>query len=156
MHKNANNKIFKTISEDSPLYTYLATKEETSASIGVTVDTVRKPNFVDLGIGHKRAKVLLINPPRCVTEGKPKLCVPPPSIAYIAAYLREVGINVELLDCIIEGWNHEELIDEINGVHTYGMSDEAVADYLSESKPDIIGLSLVFSQDLRNICKISS
>jgi radical SAM superfamily enzyme YgiQ (UPF0313 family) len=155
MHKNANNKIFKTISEDSPLYTYLATKEETSASIGVTVDTVRKSNFVDLETWHKNTKVLLINPPRCVTEGKPKLCVPPPSIAYIGAYLREVGINVELLDCIIEGWNHEELIDEINGVHTYGMSDEAIADYLAESKPEIIGLSLVFSQDLRNICKIS-
>ena len=155
MHKNANNKIFKTIPKDSPLHSYLATKEETSASIGVVADMVPRPNFVNLGTEHKNAKVLLINPPRCVTEGKPKLCVPPPSIAYIAAYLREVGINVELLDCIIEGWNNEELIDEVNEVHTYGMSDEAVADYLAESRPEIIGLSLVFSQDLRNVCKIS-
>ena len=28
MHKNAKNKIFKNISKDSPLYSYLATKEE--------------------------------------------------------------------------------------------------------------------------------
>ena len=35
------------------------------------------------------------------------------------------------------------------------MSDDDIACYLLESKPDIIGLSLVFSQDLRNIGKIS-
>ncbi len=155
MHKNANNKILKNIPKKSPLYSYLVTKEETSDFIGAAVATVQGPNFVDLDTDRKNAKVLLINPPMCIPKGMPKRCIQPAAIAYIAGYLREVGIEVGLLDCIIEGWSHEELIDERNEIYTYGMSDEAVADCLAESKPEIIGLSLTFSQDLKNLCKIS-
>jgi len=156
LHKNAKNKIFKNISKNSPLYSYLATKEETGNFIGLTPTSAGDPDFVSLEVDYtKSPKVLLINPPRDIPEGSLKLCIPPPSIAYVAAYLREVGIQVELLDCIIEGWDTEELVDEVNRIHTFGMSDEAIADYLSESKPDIIGLSLVFSQDLKNLCNVT-
>jgi radical SAM superfamily enzyme YgiQ (UPF0313 family) len=144
------SKISKNIPKNSPLYSYLATKGETGGSI-----LTQAPNFVDLDTDHKNAKVLLINPPVCITKGHWKRGIQPAAIAYIAGYLREVGIEVGLLDCIIEGWSHEELVDERNEICTYGMSDEAVADYLAESKPGIIGLSLVFSQDLKNLCKIS-
>ena len=154
MSKKAH-KISENIPKESPLYSYLATKEETGDPVGMAVASVQGPNFVDLNNDYKNSKVLLINPPMCSPQGLTKKGIPPAAIAYIAATLREVGIEVELLDCIIEGWGNEELIDEKNGIYTYGMSDEAVADYLAESKPGIIGLSLIFSQDLRNLCKIS-
>mgnify|MGYP000013951269 CR=1 FL=1 len=150
-----NKEILRNIPEDSPLYKYLVNKAETSNFIGATAPTVKPPLFVDLPHYSKNAKVLLINPPMCIPSGMPKRCLQPAAIAYIGGFLREVGIDVELLDCIVEGWSNEELIDEKNEIYTYGLSDEAVADYLAESKPDIIGLSLIFSQDLRNICKIS-
>jgi len=149
------HKISANIPKKSPLYSYLATKEETGDSVGIAAASVQWPSFVDLNIDYKNSKVLLINPPMCLPSGMTKKCIPPAAIAYVAASLREVDIEVELLDCIIEGWGNEELIDEKNGIYTYGMSDEAVADYLAESKPGIIGLSLIFSQDLRNLCKIS-
>ncbi|MBT6601625.1 MAG: hypothetical protein HOB32_08240, partial [Nitrospina sp.] len=154
MSKKAH-KISDNIPKDSPLYSYLVTKEETGVSVGLSATLVQEPNFVDLNTDYKNSKVLLINPPMCSPKGLTKKGIPPAAIAYVAGSLREVGIEVELLDCIIEGWCNEELIDEKNEIYTYGMSDEAVADYLAESKPGIIGLSLVFSQDLRNLCKIS-
>ena len=140
------------ISKDSPLYSYLATKEETGNFIGLTPTSAGDPDFVDLEVDYTISpKVLLINPPRDIPEGSLKLCIPPPSIAYVAAYLKEVGIQVELLDCIIEGWDTEELVDEVNRIHTFGMSDEAIADYLSESKPDIIGRDQILRVHMKKV-----
>jgi len=152
-----NKKILENVPEDSPLYSYLANKVETSDFLGSQnkAPLLKEPLLIDLTHYNQAAKVLLINPPICVPNGMPKRCLQPAAIAYIGGFLREAGINVELLDCIVEGWTNEELIDEKNGIYTYGMSDEAVADYLAESKPDIVGLSLIFSQDLRNLAKIS-
>ena len=60
-------------------------------------------------------------------KGMLKRCIQPAAIAYIGGYLRSVGIKVELLGCIIEGWSHEELVDENNSIYTYGMSDDDMA-----------------------------
>ena len=117
MSKKAH-KISENIPKDSPLYSYLVTKEETGLSVGLSAASVREPNFVDLNTDYKNSKVLLINPPMCAPNGMTKRSIPPAAIAYVAGSLREVGIEVELLDCVIEGWGHEELIDEKNERYT--------------------------------------
>mgnify|MGYP004007862915 FL=1 len=115
MSKKAH-KISDNIPKDSPLYSYLVTKEETGVSVGLSATLVQEPNFVDLNTDYKNSKVLLINPPMCSPKGLTKKGIPPAAIAYVAGSLREVGIEVELLDCIIEGWCNEELIDEKNEI----------------------------------------
>lgn len=146
-----NRELLKNIPKDSPLYTYLITKEETSR-IRTTISNV---HFANLPHWVEDPKVLLVNPPMCIPGGMPKRCLPPAALAHIAAVLREMDIKVELLDCIVEGWETEVLIDEKNDIYAYGMSEEAFAEYLLDSKPDIIGMSLVFSQDLKNMCKLT-
>ena len=58
------HKISANIPKKSPLYSYLATKEETGDSVGIAAASVQS-NFVDLNTDHKNSKVLLINPPMC-------------------------------------------------------------------------------------------
>jgi hypothetical protein len=58
MSKKAH-KISENIPKESPLYSYLATKEETGDPVGMAVASVQGPNFVDLNTDYKNSKVLL-------------------------------------------------------------------------------------------------
>ena len=81
------HKISKNIPKDSPLYSYLVTKEETGDPVGLSAASVQGANFGDLNNDHKNSKVLLINPPMCSPKGMTKKGIPPAAIAYIAASL---------------------------------------------------------------------
>lgn len=147
MKKKAN------LTDNNPLAVYLSAKKETNNKF---VPLKKAPEFVLLP--HKvnaNPKVLLINPPLCIPAGQPKRCIPPSAITYIGGYLRSVGVHVELLDCIIEGWDNEVLVDTENKIYVYGMSENAIEEYLLKSNPDIIGISLLFSQDLVNAFNVA-
>ena len=141
-----------SLPDDNPLIAYLAQKAETNKA----VVPQREKKLVKLA-AHTNSdpKVLLINPAMCIPVGQPKRCIPPAAISYIGGYLRSVNINVELLDCIIAGWAEEKLLDPENEIYVYGMSDAAMEKYLQKSKPDIIGISLTFSQDMANAYSIA-
>ena len=137
---------------NNPLRTYLSEKPES----GTNPAKKKNPNLVPLKYSYpSNPKVLLINPPLCIPPGQIKRCIPPMGITYIGAYLRSVGIQVQLLDCIIEGWGNEELINSENNIYSYGLPPKAIERYLLNEKPDIIGLSHTFSQDIIHIYRIA-
>ena len=92
-------------------------------------------------------KVLLISPPGKITiteEGsrERKLAVPPLGLASLAACLLKEGIDVEILDVMIEGYDNEQTSGR---QIIYGLSDENVCERIRKFDPDLIGVSCLFS-----------
>lgn len=105
-------------------------------------------------------KVMLINPPGKIaitSQGsrERKLAVPPLGLAYLAASLARAGIEVDILDVLIEGYENEQLADN---TITYGLSESDIRKRIREFNPDMIGVSCLFSnrgEDALNLCKIA-
>lgn len=93
-------------------------------------------------------KVLLINPPgKCYLKkdgslGERKHCTPPLGIAYLAANLLRNSYEVEVLDILAEGYHNEQFKDPFI---IYGLDLDVVIERVKRAKPDLIGLSLLFS-----------
>lgn len=105
-------------------------------------------------------KILLISPPGKITvtsEGsrERKLAVPPLGLGYLAANLRNAGYDVEILDCLIEDYYHEQH----NGNEIiYGLDPQNIFQRIADNNPDLIGVSCLFSnrgQEALNICRIA-
>jgi anaerobic magnesium-protoporphyrin IX monomethyl ester cyclase len=129
---------------DSTLRTYLAQKDETAR----TPLARRRPKLAP----YRRIpnpKTLLVMPPMCLYEGAIKRVVPPLGLCYIAAALEQQGLDVTILDCIVEG------VDEVEctgpGVWRFGMSDERFANFIREHDFDVVGLSMIYSSDLPHL-----
>ncbi|MCX7050194.1 MAG: radical SAM protein [Candidatus Sumerlaeota bacterium] len=89
-------------------------------------------------------KVLLINPPAVVKPSRLEdLGAFPLGLAYIAATLEAGGLEVEILDCFIEGFDERRAIE--NGLIRIGISDEAILAAVARSAPELIGVSIPFS-----------
>jgi anaerobic magnesium-protoporphyrin IX monomethyl ester cyclase len=106
-------------------------------------------------------KVLLINPPGVVflfPDGRPahrKHCTPPLGLAYLASSARAAGFEVEVLDILAEGYAFEEL-RESERVVVYGLPLDKVIERVRAAKPDIIGMSVLFSSSAAEALKICS
>lgn len=93
-------------------------------------------------------KVHLINPPGRVfvyPDGTPahrKHCTPPLGLAYLAAVLLQHDYRVEATDMVAEGYNQE--VVESTFIR-YGLSDEEMIARLEASQPDLVGISVLFS-----------
>ncbi len=55
-------------------------------------------------------RVLLINPPYPRLEKEPKSACPPLGLAYMAGALETHGHEVQIMDCVIEGYETESVI----------------------------------------------
>lgn len=99
---------------------------------------------------HNKAiqKTLLVNPPNTafiqeesgnINFGK----IFPLGLAYIAGYLDSLGYSVEVLDASAEGFDHRERIDREHV--RVGLSDEALRDRIKKIRPDMVGISNLFS-----------
>lgn len=105
-------------------------------------------------------KILLIEPPVTrpadFTAKKTRIgIVPPLGLAYIAAVLEKNNFEVKIIDCLMEG--SIEGIPYQNDQTRYGLSDEEIRQKISEFKPDIVGVSCLFSAkvyDMLNLCRI--
>jgi len=93
-------------------------------------------------------KVLLINPPgRCLIgrDGKiieRKHCHPHLGLAYLAASLLKFNYQVEVIDMLAEGYEQERYTDHF--VY-YGLNFEETIERIRKSDPDMIGVSILFS-----------
>lgn len=105
------------------------------------------------------SKVLLINPPGKVyvlPDGTPahrKHCTPPLGLAYIAANLLQNGYEVQVMDILAEGYKNEIFK---NHSILYGLSTEDILARIAKAKPDIIGISVLFSfliMEVVEVCK---
>lgn len=102
-----------------------------------------------------KTKVMLIFPPFSQPKNSKKRCLVPLGLAYIGAYLEEKGIQVKILDSVVEGYN-TDLIK--NDTRTFGLSLEEIAGEIQEFAPEVLGVSCLMTQQRNNafaICQIA-
>lgn len=105
-------------------------------------------------------KILLIAPPISrpmdISSKVVRIAlVPPLGLAYIASVLEKDGLEVQILDALLEGHTDEPKI--IGNKIRYGLSDEEIKNKIIEFKPDLVGVSCLISnnyKDSHNICRI--
>tara|TARA_B100001250_G_scaffold363257_1_gene342500 strand:- start:941 stop:2545 length:1605 start_codon:yes stop_codon:yes gene_type:complete len=71
----------------------------------------------------------------------------PLGLGYLAAYLEKFDFEVKILDCYAEKKKQTIIGDKIRN----GMTDEEIREYVLEYKPDLIGISQMFSY-LEPVC----
>lgn len=98
-------------------------------------------------------KILLINPPRNLKNPKRQFIAPPLGLAYLAAYLRERGFVVELIDAVAEGFQEVEALD--NGVFKCGLSLKDLGIRIHNFNPDVVGVSCMFTPRFNNAVEIA-
>lgn len=97
-------------------------------------------------------KILLINPPGKVyiyADGSPahrKHCSPPLGLAYLAAHLLQADYQVSVLDALADGYNEEFF--EVPYLY-YGLRNEQIIERVRAENPDVIGISVLFSNIFR-------
>ena len=134
---------------DNELRSYLSNKRETGNG-GNLLD----PSYHNFSIGFsENIRVSLVSPAITIPKGMAKRCIPPLGLSYIAAYLEKKSIDVQMFDCVVEGYNHEVYSE--GDLMTYGMPVEKAAKTILKQNPDIIGMSVLFSTDLDNLFKLS-
>jgi radical SAM superfamily enzyme YgiQ (UPF0313 family) len=98
--------------------------------------------------------IMLINPRGKVyilPDGTPahrKHCTPPLGLAYLAANLLKNGYAVNAVDMIAEGYDNEVFEEPFI---VYGMSIEEILARIEKAKPDIIGISVLFSFVIKEV-----
>lgn len=94
---------------------------------------------------------MLVYPPFSQPVDSKKRCLVPLGLAYIAAYLRNHGVEVAILDCVVEGYEH----DEINGkVRTFGLPWEEIKKRIKRYRPQFVGVSCLMTAQRHNALKI--
>jgi len=93
-------------------------------------------------------RVLLIAPPlftfRSPRDVNP---VPPMGLGYLASVVERMGIEVNILDCLLRGWNNEEDVNDL--IVRVGLPDSAIVEHIRAFNPDIIGISCQFSRQYK-------
>ncbi len=106
---------------------------------------------------RKIKKILLINPPRVIFRGQERKRVDfPMGLGYIGAMLKLEGYEVIGLDVLLEGYYEEESLS--NNRLRFGLSDDKIKQQMSEIKPDVVGVSNMFSSGEREalrMCEIA-
>ena len=102
-------------------------------------------------------KILLIYPPATLSKIDPTSpgAIPPLGLAYIAAYLRENGYNVEILDALGEGIELRASNAEFTRI---GLSDKQIKRRIETVSPDIVGISCHFTayaSDAHQVARIA-
>ncbi len=85
---------------------------------------------------------MFIFPPTRARAETIKICMPPLGVAYLAAAVKD-RCDVEIIDASIEGAQNEEVIEE--GFILYGLSYDEIIDRVAKFKPDMVGITCLFS-----------
>lgn len=96
-------------------------------------------------------KILLIQSPFTVLRTETKKCHPPLGLAYLAAVLKE-NHEVLILDALAEGYEREEVIDK--KYLRYGLPFEEIKKKIAGFRPDVVGISCLFSAQSDNVHKM--
>ncbi len=94
-------------------------------------------------------KVLLINPGRSYYKDSKDIRLGLPlGIMYIASVLEKESIPVSIFDCLISKWT--KITETSEGQH-HGVSDEVIFDIVTETAPDIVGITCPFTAQIENL-----
>ena len=94
---------------------------------------------------HK-PKVVLISPQVIGAKEQVRKAPPPLGIASLAAVLEERGYReILLIDAVVEDYYNMVPLEDDPLFIKFGMSNEKIIDKLKQFKPDIVGISMLFS-----------
>ena len=104
-------------------------------------------------------KTLLINPPVSLYKkqytGYELSGGEPLGILYIAAYLRQKGEEVKILDCM--GLDREH-IEQDGDYFRHGLGLDAIYKYIKDYNPDVIGIASMFTlhyHGVKDVAKVA-
>lgn len=93
-------------------------------------------------------KVLLLSTPAYTFKVSRDINpLPPMGLGYLASVVREMGIGVKIVDCLAQGWDHEEGVDD--KLIRVGLSEEEISKIIAEYNPDVVGVNCQFSRQHR-------
>lgn len=100
-------------------------------------------------------KVLLIVPPTTVYEPDPSVATPvtPLGLGYLAAYLEKNNVRVAILDALAERGGQVKITKK---TRVYGLSDKQIFRRLEEYKPDLVGITSMFTAYSGDVHRIAS
>ena len=91
----------------------------------------------------KQARVLLMIPNIKGMKSGINRIQPGLGVGYLGSVLRKSGHAVYIRDCALEGYRNEKNLDD--KIVLIGESNENIASYIASLNPDIIGVSVLFS-----------
>lgn len=101
----------------------------------------------------KIKKVLLFIPPADTFKDNPDINpVPPLGLGYLAAVLEKNGIDVNIVDCLIEGWDKRFEIG--SGIIRVGLPFDDIERKIRSYAPDVVGVNNLFTKQRGNAHKI--
>ena len=97
----------------------------------------------------KNIRVALISPRAVASKKMIRRVQPPLGLCCIAASLREKGLkSILIYDSLIEDYQDVRKLKNADDMITYGSSDEKILEKLKSFKPDIVGVSSLFSSQV--------
>ena len=81
--------------------------------------------------------------------------VPPLGVSYIAGVLEQVGYQVRILDCLVEGFLDPVSLPD--GMVRFGLSDKEILRRIAEFAPEMVGVSCVLTnkyKDAHHLCEL--
>lgn len=105
----------------------------------------------------KKGKILLITPNlKGISDGVNRI-QPSLGLMLIAPILEKEGHKVKIYDAALDGWDNREVIDLKNNIVMIGQTDDKIAKVVSDFSPDVVAISVLFSnllESAHNIAKI--
>jgi radical SAM superfamily enzyme YgiQ (UPF0313 family) len=113
-----------------------------------------------MGKGNKRGRVLMMTPNLKGFKVGTNRIQPPLGPMISANVIRQnYDHEVFIHDCALENWERKVSVNSsVEGTIIYGQSDKEIAQTIEEYDPDVIGISVLFSnlsESAHNIAKIS-
>ena len=104
----------------------------------------------------KDVRIAIISPRAVATKQMIRRVQPPLGLCCIAAGLREKGVkNILLYDTLIEDYYNVQDLEGHDNMITYGASDEKICEKMKEFKPDIVGVSALFSSQVSQAYRVA-
>ena len=101
----------------------------------------------------KIKKVLLFIPPAFTFYDNVDVNpLPPLGLGYLGAVLEQHGIQVKVVDCLIEGWHTREEVK--SNIIRIGLSFKDIEDIIADFRPSIVGVNNLFTRQRENAHRI--
>jgi len=95
-------------------------------------------------------KVLLVAPPVYSSGDREDINLYPPlGLAYLAASLERIGIEIEILDCFLEGRTQKRESEIYEGADIVGLNEFQIGERIKDFQPDMVGVSNIFSRQAK-------
>ena len=102
---------------------------------------------------RKIEKVLLFVPPAFTFKDRIDINpLPPLGLGYLGAVLENNGIEVKVVDCIVEGWHRR--IEVEKNILRIGLPFEKIEEIIRNYGPDIVGVNSLFTVQRKNAGEI--